>query len=275
LESSLFDVNYQPIVALPDGEIVGVEALIRWNDPELGVVSPEEFIPIAEGTGIIAQIDRWVINTVCQQIGTWQRSGLNVPQVSVNVSRRQLSGGLAELVEGTIAEHGIAPSSLCIEVTESAVIFDTDEAMSALGRLRELGVVIALDDFGTGQSSLSQLARLPIDKVKIDKSFVLNSSNESAALRFLRSIVGVCQTLEIPIIAEGIEDKQTADNLAAMGAQYGQGYYFSRPLSAQAFSEFISGSIPAPRDAADDSSVEPARLSDRDKEAKRSHLRAM
>lgn len=275
LESSLFDVNYQPIVALPDGEIVGVEALIRWNDPELGVVSPEEFIPIAEGTGIIAQIDRWVINTVCQQIGAWRRSGLNVPQVSVNVSRRQLSGGLAELVESTIAEYGIAPSSLCIEVTESAVIFDTDEAMSALGRLRELGVVIALDDFGTGQSSLSQLARLPIDKVKIDKSFVLNSSSESAALRFLRSIVGVCQTLEIPIIAEGIEDKETADNLVAMGAEYGQGYYFSRPLSAQAFSEFISGSIPAPRGAADDSSVAPARLGDRDKEAKRSHLRAM
>jgi diguanylate cyclase (GGDEF)-like protein/PAS domain S-box-containing protein len=271
LEESLFEVNYQPIVSLPNGEIVGAEALIRWNDPELGFVSPEDFIPIAEGTGIIAQIDRWVINSVCEQIGTWQTAGVKAPQISVNVSRRQLSGGLAGLVEGAISRHSIAPSSLCIEVTESAVIFDTDEATTALERLRELGVAIALDDFGTGQSSLSQLARLPIDKVKIDKSFVLHSSSETSALRFLRSIVGVCQTLDIPIIAEGIEDEQAAQNLATMGAQFGQGYFFSRPLSAEGFTKMISESIPAQRtpDVSPVTAPEPA------KEAQRAHLRAM
>jgi|GEM_PF-1082354 len=271
LEESLFEVNYQPIVALPDGEMVGAEALLRWNDPELGFVSPEEFIPIAEGTGIIAHIDRWVINSVCEQIGVWQAAGVTAPQISVNVSRRQLSGGLAELVEGAINEHSIAPTSLCIEVTESAVIFDTQEATTALDRLREIGVAIALDDFGTGQSSLSQLARLPIDKVKIDKSFVLNSSSEASALRFLRSIVGVCQTLDIPIIAEGIEDDQAAQNLATMGAQFGQGYFFSRPLSVEGFTEMISASVPQQRAADLTPASEPAPQ----KEAQRAHLRAM
>ncbi|NQU37695.1 MAG: EAL domain-containing protein [Actinobacteria bacterium] len=255
LDMSLFKVDYQPIVTLPDGHTVGAEALIRWNDPELGDVSPEDFIPIAEGTGIIAQIDRWVIGEVCAQISKWQAAGVSAPQISVNVSRRQLSGGLVEVVERALRTHAIEPTALCIEVTESAVIFDTDEATATLERLRELGVAIALDDFGTGQSSLSQLARLPIDKVKIDKSFVQNSSSDRSALRFLRSIVGVCRTLDLPIIAEGIEDDQAAQNLASMGAQYGQGYFFSRPLPESDFTDLISGSIPAQR-AQDDLPVE-------------------
>ncbi len=280
LEESRFQVSYQPIVGLPDGDMVGAEALIRWNDPELGFVSPEDFIPVAEGTGIISKIDQFMINTVCAQIGEWRRSGIASPQISVNVSRRQLSGGLVELIEAAIERNGVPTSSLCIEVTESAVIFDTDEAMKTLEHLRRLGVAVALDDFGTGQSSLSQLARLPIDKVKIDKSFVLNSSTQPAELRFLRSIVGVCQTLEIPIIAEGVEDEQAAQNLATMGAEYGQGFFFSRPLSGQDFSEMLANPIPAQRTAETDasSSAAEAEKGDTDKstlEAKRSHLRAV
>lgn len=249
LDESLFKLNYQPIVKLPGGELVGAEALLRWIDPEDGFIPPDVFIPIAEGSGIIADIDSWVLNESCRQIAEWNKSGIHVPWVSINVSRRQVTGGLQDLVAATLRRHGVPAHQLCIEVTESAAVTDADAATEVLLALRAMGVTIALDDFGTGQSSLSQLARLPIDKVKIDKSFVMTSSTDPEALRFLTSIVGVCRTLDLPIVAEGIEDAEAVANLAQMQCQYGQGYFFSRPAPAPDFADFVRAAIPAPRSA--------------------------
>ncbi len=245
LDEGNFSLNYQPIVSLPQGQIVGAEALLRWDDPEHGRTPPDVFIPIAEGSGIIADIDSWVLNEACRQLAVWNRMGKLIPRLSINVSRRQLTAALPGLVAETLAKHGVEASQLCIEATESTVVPDADAASEVLASLRTMGVAIALDDFGTGQSSLSQLAKLPIDRVKIDKSFVMTSSSDADALRFLRSIVGVCRSLALPIIAEGIEDREAADNLASMGCEFGQGYFFARPQPAAEFAELLAPTVPA------------------------------
>ena len=179
------------------------------------------------------------------------------------------------MLEEVINTHKVDASALCVEITESAVVSDAVVAADALTRLRQMGAAIALDDFGTGQSSLSQLAKLPIDRVKIDKSFVLPSSEHPNALRLLRSIVGVCQTLEIPIVAEGIEDNQAAVNLATMGVEFGQGYFFSRPIPASDFIELINSSVPAQRGGSDEVEGDAASQAPSTDAAARSHLRAM
>lgn len=247
LEHDRFTLNFQPIVSLPSGELTGAEVLLRWTDPELGFVPPDQFIPVAEGSGIIAEIDRWVIQKSCEAIARWRDAGKHVPTVSVNVSRRQLTGGLAALIAETMERHQLDPDLLCVEVTESAVVPDAFAAAGVLHELRELGVRIALDDFGTGQSSLSQLAQMPIDRVKIDKSFVMPSSTDPEALRLLRSIVGVCRSLELPIVAEGIEDAGAVRNLSAMGVQFGQGYHFSRPVPEAEFATMLRNNMEIPR----------------------------
>lgn len=246
LEHDRFTLNFQPIVSLPSGQLTGAEVLLRWIDPELGFVPPDQFIPVAEGSGIIAEIDRWVIEKSCEAMVRWREAGLQVPTVSVNVSRRQLTGGLTTLISDVMNRHNLDPRSLCVEVTESAVVPDAYTAVGVLDELRDLGVRIALDDFGTGQSSLSQLAQMPIDRVKIDKSFVMPSSTDAEALRLLRSIVGVCRSLELPIVAEGIEDQIAVRNLAAMGVQFGQGYYFSKPVPEDDFRLMLKPTFEVP-----------------------------
>lgn len=243
LDEELFTLHYQPVVRLPRGELVGAEALIRWTDPDDGFIPPDVFIPIAEGSGIIADIDSWVLNEACRQLAAWNTSGLHVPWISINVSRRQLGKHLPDLIDKTMIRHQILPSQLCIEVTESTVAPDAGAAFEVLKKLRSMGLAIALDDFGTGQSSLSQLAMLPLDKVKIDKSFVMTSSANPRALRFLTSVVGVCRSLNLPMIAEGIEDAQAATNLAEMSCEFGQGYFFARPAPPAEFAALVESSI--------------------------------
>jgi len=247
LENSNFELVYQPIVALPQGTIVGGEALLRWEDPQLGKVFPDVFIPVAEGTGLIAEIDMWVLNEVCRQIAEWREQGITPPRISINVSRQQLTSELPDRVAEALERHGLDGPALCIEVTEGAVAPNPLVVGEVLTQLQQLGVTISLDDFGTGQSSLSQLARLPIDRVKIDKSFVMPSTNDPEALALLKSIVGICHTLSLPIIAEGIEDEGAVANLAAMKCQLGQGYYFARPLSTEAFRDSLTAIVPSPR----------------------------
>ncbi|MGV1079492.1 MAG: putative bifunctional diguanylate cyclase/phosphodiesterase [Candidatus Nanopelagicales bacterium] len=242
-----FRLVYQPVVSLPSGEIVGAEALLRWDDDVLGSIPPDVFIPIAETSGMSAEIDRWVIDNACAQVASWTAAGLEPPTVHVNVSRRQINADLPDLVADAIHRHGVAPGGLGIELTESAVLPDADYAKSVLDSLRSLGVSIALDDFGTGQSSLSQLSKLPIDFVKIDKSFVIPSQDDPHALRLLASIAGVCRALELPVLAEGVETAEAVTNLVSMGVDFAQGYHFSRPVPPAAFALLLQARIPRQR----------------------------
>ena len=232
LDEGHFALHYQPIVRLPQGELAGLEALLRWQDPDGGGAGPDVFIPVAEECGLMPEIDAWVLEQACADVAAWRRAGRAVPTVSVNVSRTQLTPALPGLVTATLARHGLTGAALCVEVTESAVVPDPAAARAVLDGLRAAGVRIALDDFGTGQSSLSQLARLPVDTVKVDKSFVLDSTRDPMALRLLTSIVGVCRTLGLPVVAEGVEQAEVADDLAAAGCAYAQGWHFGRPAPA-------------------------------------------
>ena len=245
-------LHYQPIVRLPDGAVVGAEALLRWRHPVEGWISPAVFVPVAEESGIIAEIDVWVLEQACLDVATWRAAGLEVPRVSINVSRRHMTLDLPELVAGALARHGLSGDDLCLEVTESAVVPDAGLAARALQQVRELGVGVALDDFGTGQSSLSQLVRLPVDSVKIDRSFTSTALSDPAALRLLTSIVGVCQSLALPVVAEGIEQRELAVFLAEIGCEHGQGYHFGRPQEAAQLRRLLRPTrVPHPRTAPD------------------------
>lgn len=241
LEQDHLSLHYQPIVRLPGGEVVGAEALLRWQDPDDGPMSPDVFIPVAEESGIIAEVDGWVLERACRDIRAWRDAGLAVPRVSINVSRRLMTLELPRLVEQALGRHGLTGECLCIEVTETAVVPDVEVASAALQRVRELGVTVSLDDFGRGQSSLSQLARLPVDSVKNDRSFTRTAVTDSGARRLLTSIVRVCQSLSLPVVAEGIETAELADLLAGVGCDYGQGWHFGRAEPAAHFCGLLTG----------------------------------
>ncbi|MCW2616034.1 MAG: domain S-box/diguanylate cyclase protein [Frankiales bacterium] len=198
-------------------------------------------IAVAEESGIIREVDVWVLERACRDVAAWRRSGLDVPRVSINVSRRHMTPELPVLVEAALARHGLDGASLCVEVTESAVVADAVVAAAALARLRRLGVTVALDDFGTGQSSLSQLARLPVDTVKIDMGFTQSAREDAGAQRLLTSIVRVCQSLALPVVAEGIEDQDLAALLSGMGGELGQGWHFGRPQTSSLFADLVTG----------------------------------
>jgi diguanylate cyclase (GGDEF)-like protein/PAS domain S-box-containing protein len=230
-----FVLCYQPIVSLESGELEGVEALIRWNHPERGWISPGEFVPIAEETGLIVAIGNWVLDEACRQLAEWRYTlGEHAPGcVHVNVSRKQLLlPNLPELVRQAVEKHQLPPQCVHLEVTESTIIHDRKTAIATLAELHAIGVKIDMDDFGTGYSSLSCLHEFPIDVLKIDRSFVanLNQTRDIAAL--LHSMLTLADNLGLEVIAEGIEDCSQISLLQALGCTYGQGYYFSKPVPA-------------------------------------------
>lgn len=229
LDEGHLRLHYQPIVDLADGRTRALEALLRWQRPDGEHVPPGEFLPVVEETELMLDVDAWVLEHACRDLARWRTEGRALRYVSVNVSRRHLTPELPPLVLGTLRRHGLDPSALCVEITESAVAPDPDGALAVLTALGAAGVRLALDDFGTGESSLSQLARLPVDVVKVDKAFVLDSSGDPAALRLLTSILGVCDALRLPVIAEGIEHAGIVEHLRAAGCAYGQGFHFGRP----------------------------------------------
>jgi EAL domain-containing protein (putative c-di-GMP-specific phosphodiesterase class I) len=251
LDEGHLALHYQPIVELPSGEVIGGEALLRWRDPDLGPISPEVFIPIAEESGIISEIDGWVLGRACRDIRLWLDDGVDVPRISVNVSRRHMTADLPRMVAEALSRHGLTGERLCIEVTETAVVPDADLASAVLHGVRALGVTVSLDDFGAGESSLSQLARLPVDTVKIDRSFTRTAVADAGARRLLISIVRVCQSLSLPVVAEGIETRELAHLLADMGCLQGQGWYFARDAPADAFSVLVAGGALPVRTRAD------------------------
>jgi diguanylate cyclase (GGDEF)-like protein len=249
LERSEFSVYYQPIVCLSNGQIVGLEALVRWQHPELGLISPVKFIPIAEANGLIVPIGEWVLRTACAQTYAWQIAGWSPLRISVNLSARQFEqSNLAEVVSQILKETRLDASDLELEVTESSLVVDIQRSVNTLKQLRELGISVALDDFGTGYSSLNYLKRFPVNMLKIDRSFVqdLISNPDSAAIT--DAIIALAQSLKLSITAEGIETQEQLHYLQSKGCDEGQGFYFSRPIPAEAMRQLLTTKMIAEND---------------------------
>jgi diguanylate cyclase (GGDEF)-like protein/PAS domain S-box-containing protein len=230
LENGEMFLTYQPQVETGTGRVVGLEALLRWRHPGLGLVPPEKFIPVAESSGLIVPIGEWVLDTVCRQVRTWTWQGLDRFRVAVNLSFRQFrQKDLAEAIRGTIGERGIDPANLEIELTESSVMEDADQAGRVLRQLKDMGVRIAIDDFGMGYSSLNYLKRLPIDRLKIDSHFTrdIASNPDDAA------------SMQMAVVAEGVETREQMDFLRARSCDFVQGFYVGRPLPAKEAAETL------------------------------------
>ena|GEM_PF-126273 len=234
LEKKQFFILYQPIVSLDNFKLCGFEALLRWHHPERGLISPLDFIPIAEETGQIIAIGEWALYEACRQMKRWEKEyGSASPLfISVNLSCKQFNNQmLLEQVGNVLNKTGISPRRLKLEITESAVMENIDSATEMLGQLRDLGVQLAIDDFGTGYSSLSYLHRFPIDTLKIDRSFVTRMADNAENVEIVRTIVMLAQVLGMDVVAEGVETKEQLKILRDLKCEYGQGYYFSRPTN--------------------------------------------
>ncbi len=244
IDDGLLKVHFQPVVALAEARVVGAEALVRWDDGELGPVSPEEFITLAERTGLILGLGRWVLGEACAQAAQWKQSGTNTPWVSVNVSPVELSQpGIVDQVAMALSRSGLAPQRLCLEVTETAAIEDCANTARRLEQLSALGVRIALDDFGTGHSSLTMLRDLPVDIVKIDRSFVQRIANSAGDAVLVRLVIETAHSLGITVCAEGIEDPAQARQLAALGCDSAQGWHFGKPQPSSAQLHAVLGEL--------------------------------
>ncbi|MGA7074382.1 EAL domain-containing protein [Bradyrhizobium sp.] len=234
-ERGEFELFYQPQVHLGSRELIGVEALIRWRHPVRGLVSPGEFIPVVNTSSISERIAAWVLETACRQAHTWEKTGHPV-RVGVNLSPSQLhSGDLARSVSDVLAATGLTPSLLELEVTEDILILDENKVLETFRRIQELGVRVVFDDFGTGYASLSYLKKFPLDGLKIDRSFVLDLLSHPDDAAIVSSTVALSKQLGLSVIAEGIENRATADLLVTMGCEEGQGYFFGRPMPVTEF----------------------------------------
>jgi diguanylate cyclase (GGDEF)-like protein len=242
LERNELTVFYQSIVDLATFKISGFEALVRWRHPEKGLISPALFIPLAEETGLIVDIGEWVLRDACRQMERWQKIFPSDPPlfVSVNLSSKQFTQpDLIQRVTEIIKETKINPEGLKLEITESAVMDDVETATEMLKKLRSLGIKLSIDDFGTGYSSLSYLHRFPIDTLKVDRSFIVNMSEDSENVEIVRTIVSLAQNLGMNVIAEGVETAEQLAALRKLGCEYGQGYLFSKPVDAKASENLI------------------------------------
>ncbi|MGD9601940.1 MAG: putative bifunctional diguanylate cyclase/phosphodiesterase [Gammaproteobacteria bacterium] len=240
IEGGQLELYYQPKIALPGGQPVQVEALVRWHHPVRGFVPPDQFIPFAEQTGSIRAITRWVLATGCAQLARWRARGVYL-NLCVNVSARDLvDDGFPALVAEMLAQAGVAPGGLWLEITESAIMDDPLQAEQTLKRLDELGVHLSIDDFGTGYSSLAYLKRLPVDELKIDKTFVLNMDRDQDDAAIVRSTIDLGHHMGLAVVAEGVDHAETLALLAQWGCDIAQGYYISRPLRADALEAWFA-----------------------------------
>jgi diguanylate cyclase (GGDEF)-like protein len=237
-------LDYQPQVRLSNEEISGVEALLRWRHPQLGPISPAEFVPMAERLGLIEAIGEWVVREACAEATRWERDDI---EIAVNVSPRQLATeDFLETVRRTLAETGLAPHRLCLEITETAVVADVSGTRAMLSRLRELGVQLAVDDFGVGHASLRHLRQLlPVDVLKIDKSFVDGVVGDCEDTAIVSAVVRLADGLGLECVAEGVENAAQAEALAALGCGTAQGYFFARPMAPEALADLLSASVVA------------------------------
>jgi EAL domain-containing protein (putative c-di-GMP-specific phosphodiesterase class I) len=236
MSQGALEVYYQPCVDLQDNRITGCEALLRWRHPERGMVSPAEFIPIAEETGLINQIGEWVLTTACAEATTWPAD----IKIAVNVSPIQFkSGTLALKIVAALAASGLAASRLELEITEAVLIRDDDAALAILHQLRAIGVRIALDDFGTGYSSLSYLQRFPFDKIKIDRCFVTDIEEAEGSSSIVQAVVNIAAARNMTTTAEGVETAHQQHLLRLLGCSEMQGYLFSKPKPAAEIKQLL------------------------------------
>jgi EAL domain-containing protein (putative c-di-GMP-specific phosphodiesterase class I) len=242
-------LDYQPIVSLSDGRIVGAEALLRWTHPQRGPIPPVEFIPVAEQSGLILPIGQWVLETACADGMPWQRH--HGMYIAINVSVRQLLvGDFSATVEDVLARTGLTPARLVIEVTESVLMDDLRPIRVAFDGLRSMGVRVAVDDFGTGFSSLARLQDLPVDIIKLDRAFVTGIDARPQRRRMAKAILQLSEAIGADIVAEGIETEEEAAVLRGLGYQVGQGFLFARPMSGSDLTSWVgakgAGLVPAP-----------------------------
>jgi diguanylate cyclase (GGDEF)-like protein len=235
-----FELYYQPKVEVATGAVRSAEALIRWRHPVRGLVSPAEFIPFAEECGLIGAIGEWVVRDACRQAKTWQRQGLPAVRVAVNLSASQFRHGrLLEIVKEALLDAQLDPQNLEVELTESAVMSDPAGSVTILEQLSTMGVSVSVDDFGTGYSSISYLRRFPIDKLKIDRIFIGDITTRSDDACIVRAIVSLAHCLKLKVVAEGVETAEQLHVLKSLGCDQYQGYLFSRPITADAFSDLL------------------------------------
>ena len=248
IESGQLALRYQPIVDLPDGRIVAVEALATWDHPEHGMIPPDEFIEVAERSDVILTLGAWVLDTACAQVRAWQIStpALRNLRVAVNVSARQLDADLPATVQRARDRSGLAPECLEIEVTESTVIADLHGALQVLATIGRLGVGLSIDDFGTGFSSLAHLKQLPVTTLKIDPTFIDDLSDDPRDVSIVAAIIALAAALGLSQVAEGVETEGQRQKLEALGCAHAQGYLFSRPLWPEAFVEEVTPLLAAP-----------------------------
>lgn len=236
LNEDQFLLYFQPQINFQTGKLVGVEALIRWQHPTEGLLLPGNFISVAEDTGLIVPMGAWVIKQACSFMQKWESMGMNNVQVAVNVSGRQMwGGGLIDTVSDALKSTGCKPACLELEITEGFLIRKPDKSRAMLDELRDMGIKVAIDDFGTGYSSLSYLKQFPINKLKIDYSFVRDIPTDTNDQAISTAIIALGKALELTVIAEGVESQEQASFLKERGCDQAQGYLYSRPLSQEAF----------------------------------------
>lgn len=240
LEMDELLLQYQPKLDLLTGVMTGAEALVRWQRPGVGMVPPDRFIPIAERSGLIIPIGEWVLRKVCRQIRHWLDSGYNPVSIAVNVSARQFRApGLHRFIVDTLQEFAIPPQLISLEITETALMENADEVCDTLREIKALGVGIALDDFGTGFSNMAHLSRFSLDVLKIDTSFVDSIDLDDHARNLVDSVINLAHNLDLRTVAEGVETKAQLDYLRKYGCDEIQGYYYSRPLDVEVFTEWL------------------------------------
>lgn len=245
LERDELSLHYQPKVNVASGLISGMEALLRWQHPELGSVAPDRFIPIAEETGLIVPIGAWVLKTACSQNRAWQRQGLRRLPVAVNLSPRQFAGeGLLGDIKSALAESGLEPSDLELEITESMVMNNPDQAITVLRQVKQLGVRVAIDDFGIGYSSLAYLKRFPIDTVKVDRSFVEDIPADENSMAIAQAVIAMAHSLRLKVVAEGVESEGQLSFLRGEGCDEIQGHYFCEARAASEISAIMRKTLP-------------------------------
>ncbi|NJN95338.1 MAG: EAL domain-containing protein [Anaerolineales bacterium] len=240
VENQELQLYYQPIVAINNGQISGVEALLRWPHPKRGFISPAEFIPLAEEIGLIIPMSEWLLRLACRQAKAWHDKGHTDFNVTVNISARQFQDQhLPELVETILHETGLPAGALGLEITESAAMLSQDLSILPLTKLSELGLLISIDDFGIGYSSLSRLKSLPVNKLKIDQSFTRDITTDSDDRAIIRAIIAMAHSLKLKVVAEGVETAEQLSFLRQQNCDEIQGHFFSPALSAAALTELL------------------------------------
>jgi EAL domain-containing protein (putative c-di-GMP-specific phosphodiesterase class I) len=241
IQDDQLTMAFQPVVSITTGRVVGAEALLRWDHPSLGPISPARFIPVVEAVGLSDQYGIWVLNQACREARAWQNEGLHGLKVAVNLSARQLlEPALQVKIQRTLERHNLSPSGLELELTETAAMADAQRTVQLFTELRAVGISLAIDDFGSGYSGLSYLKNLPFDKLKIDREFVTDADSRRDSRAICSALLELGRGLDLQVLAEGVETEAEFRTLEALGCRIFQGYYFSRPLSGPAFRKFAT-----------------------------------